>query len=114
MRTAMKGVAPCRYVPLDQREDDKPFALMLRPLTGEQLDHVLEGAVNNGDRLQLTPKGIKAALNFGIVSWDNFENDDGAVECKPANYGKLYWSDRQEIAGEIVNMSALSEDDKKN
>jgi len=108
----LKGLAPEWFTPSSQQDDeDSPARFKLKPLNGVQLDQALEGATYNdkGDLVDLSARGKVAALRFGLVGWENYDD-----KFKVAKFINIPWQERQEIAFEIINISVVQEDDEKN
>lgn len=97
-----------------QEGDENPARVKLKPLNGEQLDRAMEGAILEGANAGMSSKGIKSALRDGIADWENINDENGPVECKPKKYHLLSWSSRAELATVIINRSNMSEDQQKN
>jgi len=95
----------------DDPEEDRP-AVKLKQLRGDQLDQVMENSSASGD---LSAKGVQSALRQGLEDWKNIIDENGnPIECKFTNHGKLPYTQRNEIAVEIVNRSQITGAEQKN
>ena len=106
------------YTPIDQlseKEGDRA-RFKLKELNREQIDSVMEGSTSDSNgNLQLTQRGISYALKFGIVEWENINDETGKpLKCNFTNHRYLPWALGPELAGEIVSKSILKDSDAKN
>lgn len=67
----------------------------------------------------MTPKGANSALEYGLLGWENWKDDDGTpIEFDPKNRRlnilKLYPLDAIELPHEIWSRTFLSEEARKN
>lgn len=67
-----------------------------------------------GGSISLTARGIRAALRYGLVDWENVDGASGAIEFSPAAVDRLPWMYRQMLAGEILGRSELTGAEVKN
>jgi len=113
--TVNKKLGSTWYTPDSEKESEEPAKFKIKQLNGEQLDDALNGAVmSEGGRLRLSPSGVRAALKAGIEDWEGINDGGDKLKCTHVNHRFLPWSLRQELAGEIINQSMLSEEDEKN
>ncbi len=116
MSLTLKGALNAEWYTLDGQDgDDNPARVKLKPLNGEQVDRVMEGAILEGSGAGLSSRGVKSALRDGITDWENILDENGTdIECKFTNHQWLSWSSRSELATVIINRSNLNEEDQKN
>ena len=114
--TVNKKLGSTWHTPTSEKESEEPAKFKIKQLNGEQLDDALNSAVmSDGGTLRLSPAGVRAALKAGIEDWEGINDEDGTkLKCTHVNHRFLPWSLRQELAGEIINQSMLSEEDSKN
>jgi len=103
------------YVPLSEKEKDRPCRFKIRPLTGEELENALyKHEFSKSGGLMIHPDGIKSALSNGILDWENVCDDRGEVTFSRLSIRLLPYEIRAELASEIINMSFMSEEEEKN
>lgn len=111
-----RGLAPTWYTPVSEEGSEDPARFKLKPLNRAELDMVFEGRTTDSEgNLILTARGIEHALRVGLVDWENvLDENDKPLKFSIANFRYLPWAIGQELAGELVNMSFLAEDEAKN
>ncbi len=111
-----RGLAPTWYTPVSEEGSEDPARFKLKPLNRADLDMVFEGRTTDSEgNLILTARGIEHALRVGLVDWENvLDENDKPLKFRIANFRYLPWAIGQELAGELVNMSFLAEDEAKN
>lgn len=107
----LQGITPEWFTPKSEEDSENPTRFRIKPLNSEQLDYVMEGAAmgQNGDVVDISARGKTYALRHGLLEWENFD-------CKfsHANFSKLPWPVRTEIAWKIVEISFMPEEAAKN
>jgi hypothetical protein len=75
----------------------------------------LHGVGMSGDSVTLKPDQIDLALKYGLVGWNRFEDAKGnAVEFSAKAMRQIAGPDRIELAMEIINLSHIGEEARKN
>ena len=110
--TAIRGMAPTWYTPEREREEENPARFRLRPLTPPEFEQVIE---IQDDMPTLSMARYSDILRMGLVDWEGVEDEHGKpLRCLPVNHARLPIDLRAELAGEILSMSTLTDDDEKN
>lgn len=113
MIRGIKKVAPTWYTPIAEEDEEMPTRFKLRPLTPPQLESCLVTSGSGG--FSFPPSKYSEILRYGLVEWDGFtDEDDVVIECHPRNHHRIPMRIRMELAGELLVMSQLTEDDQKN
>lgn len=113
---ALNPFAPSWYTPKEEEGSDNPTRFKIRGLDGEQMSYVGAELVfdASGNIRNISGKGIELALGYGLVDWENFENDDGPVKFNRANFRLIPYHLRLELAVQIVARSVPNEEERKN
>lgn len=113
---ALNPFAPFWYTPASEQGDEKPTRFKLRGLDGVELGYVspelqvddVQGTVSG-----ITGKGLELALKYGLLDWENFENDQGPVKFSVHNFRLIPYVMRAELAMRIIAASYVQEAEKK-
>lgn len=114
--TLQTKVASGFYILSDQEGEEQPAKIKIKPLNGEQYMEVFTESEQsrNGD-LKLTGLGMKMALRYGIIGWENiFDENNKKVKFSPHNIKMLPMVVLAEVASEIINRSTPDEEELKN
>lgn len=116
---AIKALNPFEaswWTPPSQKDDPNPTRFKLKGLDGTQNGYVApELQIDEHGRVRgISGKGIELALTYGLIDWENFENDKGPVKFNRANFGLIPYDLRVDIALEVLVRSAPDEDARKN
>jgi len=118
--TTTKGLAPDWYIPLSEKEDDKPAQFLLAPLTQLEFLNVMSAGENiendNGDMFfKCNESGLNMLLKK-VQNWKNVLDPDG--ENLKFTFNNLKRSMPAEILSELANqviiMSTMTGEDSKN
>lgn len=114
--TIKKKLGSSWYTPTSQIESEEPASFKLQELNREQLDDAMNGSQpDTQGNLRLSSLGIRSALKSGLVEWQGITDEAGNdVKCTPSNHRHLPWDIGQELAGEIVSSSLISDEEIKN
>lgn len=114
MAKALNPFEPSWYVPESDRGLEQPTRFRLRGLDGEKIGYVApEFIIQDGAVRNLTGRGVELALNYGLIDWENFTNDQGPVRFNRRNFTLIPHELRVELAGEILALSAPDDEEKK-
>lgn len=109
----LKKVAAVWYIPESEKDEACPTRFKLRPLTPPQLESCLVVSAQGG--FSFPPSKYNEILRYGLVEWEHFTDDmDAEIECHSRNHDRVPMNFRMELAGELLVMSQLTEDDRKN
>jgi len=108
---ALEGFVPTWYTPAGQ--DGIVTRFKLKPLDGEEYGDVAEHFSFEDGMLKLSNQGMKNALAHGLVGWENFTTEAGAIDFSQAYFKTIPYYVRQDLAREIVLRSDLSPGEKK-
>lgn len=112
---AVNQLAPDWYTPKSQEDESTPTRFRLKPLdTEEYMELSLEVEVNSAGNLAVTGKGMRMALAFGLIGWENFTGEEGAVPFKRANFGRIPLDVLSELAQAIISRSDVGGEQEKN
>lgn len=104
------------YTPEDQRgldESERPARFKIKPLNGIQSAELINELRQDGDKMFFTKTGLKLALNYGLVGWENIDIDGQDLNYSVANMSRIPATYLHEVAGEILEKSTLSGEDQK-
>jgi len=116
---AMDGLVPRWYTPEDQRDkpDGEKTEYHLYPLTSPQLAEVFQDQRKDpetGD-VRIGAKGLNLAIQYGLRDWRNMVSSKGEeFPYTKANRALVPFEIYAELAGQIVVMSTLKEEEIKN
>lgn len=116
MAKALNPFAPFEYVTLADRELPEPerTKFRLRGLNGSEFGHIApELLLDDSTLAGCTGKGLDMALRYGLLGWENFENDKGAVAFHPHNFALIEHSVRAELAMQVIAASYVHKAEKK-
>ena len=104
------------FTPESQKDDDNPTRFKIKGVDGANINTVMEGATFRDDMLFLSASGIRAALKFGLVDWENMldPETESEIKFKQGKIRLIPWKEQQEIASEIVDRSNLMGEQTKN
>lgn len=112
---ALNPFEPTWYTPKSEQGQDNPTRFRIRGLDGQQKSYVAaEFQTDDHGVMKNLARGIDLALQYGLLDWENLANDKGPVKFSPANFRLLPAELREELALEIWNLSAPTEDARKN
>lgn len=107
--TAMTGLVPEWFTPA-QPESDRPTRVKIRPLTG--LENLEVSAEIGGGRIG---DAQKIALRFGVVDWENVDDERGnPLPFSLENLKLLPVNVLSEIAIRIIRGSKMDDEKAKN
>lgn len=109
---ATSGVAPEWYTLEGYEEDSKPPKFQLRPLTPPEREQVMDWygtdfvvPIRNWDRL----------LKMGVLGWENFTDEHGKdIPFEAQNFKRIPEPARMELAGRLMYLCRLQDEDAKN
>lgn len=113
---ALNPFAPYWYTPREEEGAQNPTRFKLQGLNGEQMGYISPEFILDPQTKSITAlsgKGIDIALTYGLVDWENFQNDAGAVPFVRANFALIPHRLRGELAFQIVIASHVPADAKK-
>lgn len=112
MIKGLKKVAPVWYTPEAEKDEDNPTRFKLRPLTPSESEACMNAKPGE---LVFPPSVRSKIIQHGLVDWENVpDGNGGLIECIPMNYDEISIELRGELSGEIISMSILSEEERKN
>ena len=106
----LEGLTPDWFTPASELDAETPTRFKLKPLNGfEYMDVLGETAVNEHGHRMLNARGMRQAIKYGLVDWENFDApfNQQSVGTIPTTY-------LIEIANEIINRSDLTGEKEKN
>lgn len=118
--TASSPLAPFEYVLEADRNEEAPPTFKLRGLNGIEFMEVMADAKSDetGNRVDLTPQGLRTAIRYGLLGWQNFNDAEGNrvrfFGDMNKNLARLRLTQLTELAGQIIEASDIGEDDAKN
>lgn len=110
---ALEGLAPEWYTPKGQDKDSAPTRFRVKPLNGYEYGEVSDYLTIDGGRFFIRNEGRDRCLKYGVVDWENFSNSTGKVDFDPENLAMIPHVVRVELVTRIMEISSLSEDQKK-
>jgi hypothetical protein len=116
MAKALNPFAPWWYTPREDKDSPNPTKFKLQGLNGEQMGYIAPEFILDAQSksiTNLTGKGVALALDFGLLDWENFNNDTGPVAFNRANFGLLPYGLRGELAFQVIIASHASPEAKK-
>lgn len=103
-------IAPEQYTPARERGSEDPTTFTLKPLNGFEYLDVISHATQDGGQLSIT--GMRKCIGYGLTGADNLKDENGRDVKLDA--GQLDPVLLAELAGRILTISHLSEDERKN
>jgi len=106
----------------DAAEADEPGEVAarfkVRGLTGSQQAEVMPecGISDDGGDLGISGRAMALLLKFGLLDWDNFEDENGPVRFSKVarvNQDYLTYPTQVQLAGKIFELTFPVEEDKK-
>jgi hypothetical protein len=118
MAKAQNPFAPEWYTPAEDQGKENPTRFKVRGLNGAEMGYVQPEMILDTSGPQamlsgLTGKGLDLTLKHGLLDWENFDNDSGALKFSPHNFSLIPLTLRTELALKIISMSFVSEEEKK-
>ncbi len=113
---ALPKFIPEWFTPEGQEEESTPTRFKLQGLTGPQLLEVqAESSQSGGGMIMITGRGLNMAVNFGLKDWENFTDADGVeLPCTRGNIRRIPMEILSELSSKILDISSVSEDERKN
>ena len=111
-----KNMSPDWYTPESEEDEEKPSKFKIKPLNGEQfMEVVADSETDRSGDIRLNGRGLKLALRYGIIDWENIEKENGIpLKFSVHNLKLLPMEVLSDLASEIVNRSAMEDDETKN
>jgi hypothetical protein len=108
--------ASFNYIPISEREDAQPLTFKLKPLDGLQYLEISSDSKTDAEgNMYLTGSAYKLAAMYGIVTWNNFYDANGAeVKFSRNNIKSIPVNTLYELVGEILRASSLDGEQQKN
>ncbi len=116
MIKALQGIKPEWWTPPGQEEGEEPARFLWKPLDGFKALEVLQhGQMGLDGVLKLTPEGIKKAVQFGVVDWENVVDvvTGEPIKFSYSKLGLIPVDVLVELAGLIANASNVDQAEKK-
>lgn len=113
---ALNPFAPRWWTPSSEEGSPNPTRFKIRGLDGNEQCYIHPEIMldrNERSYTGLTGKGVEMVLAYGLLDWENFANDTGAVACVPANFRLIDQLTRKQIATEILVASFVQPEEKK-
>jgi len=113
---ALNPFSPFWYTPPSEEGVEKPTKFKIRGLDGTQMGYVQPEMLFEGPGgllSGLTGKGLEAALDYGLLDWESFENDAGPIAFHKVNFKFIPFSMQAELATQIVAASWVNAAQKK-
>lgn len=113
---ALPKFIPEWFTPESQEEESTPTRFKLQGLTGPQfLEVQSEVSQSGGGMILVTGRGLNIAVNYGLTDWENFTDDDGEeLPCTRGNIARIPMEILSELSSKIMDLSSVSEDERKN
>lgn len=114
---ALDPIVPFWWTPEGQENAENPTRFRIKSLTGIQRIEVNTDTKMTGRGLVISAAGIRTAIRYGLIGWDNFNNVDGPVPFSfdvDENIARLPEGVILQIVDRILNASSVSEEAKKN
>jgi len=103
------------FVPKSEKDDMNPARFEVRPLDGMQYMEVMNETSGTGVDLRISGRGLKLALQHGLVGWETVQDKDGKnIEFSRNEVNRLPPILLTELAAEILDISELGEEAIKN
>jgi len=104
------------YILPSQADDTNPTRYKIRPMNGmEHMDVLSITDLDENGHMRYKGPALKKVINYGLKGWENLLNSDGEeVKFSPAEINNLSPIDLHYIATEIINISELTGDERKN
>jgi hypothetical protein len=119
---ALNPFAPFWYTPEVDKDNPTPTKFKIKGLNGTEIGYVApefilgdeHGNVGAGTSVVgLTGKGLELCLKYGLLDWENFENDAGPVAFSRANFHLVEYAIQAELAMQVVAASYPKREEKK-
>lgn len=114
---ALDPMVPIWWTPESEAKSENPTRFRIKPLTGIQRIEVNTDTKMTGRGLVISAAGIRTALRYGLVGWENFNNADGPVVFSfdvDENLAVLPEGVILKLVDRILTASSVSEEAKKN
>ena len=113
--SALNPVDPFWFTPDSEEDEENPTRFKIRGLLGDEQSQITPEIIFDaeGRFKSISGEGIRKALKFGLIAWENFSNDKGEMSCKPGNHKFMTHSLRFDLVIAILNASIMGDDDAK-
>jgi len=113
---AVKGLVAEWYTPEQSGDDEEKTAFEIKPLNGMVAMEVFaEGNTDANENLRLPGKALQKVLKHGLVNWRKFDDELGRpIKFSITNFHSMPQWVLNEIATEIIKISQLSGEERKN
>ena len=111
--TVSSKLTPTLYTPISEKESKTPTKFKLRPLDGIQhLGVMMHLQVGDEGNATLSHTGLMLAIKHGLIGSVGLKDElDNEINV---NAKDLEWDLLLELAGEIVKLSTITEEERKN
>lgn len=111
---ALNPMAAFWYTPRGEEGAERPTRFKIRGLDGTQQGYVYPELKIDGKMvIGMTGKGLELTLEYGLVDWENFANDQGPVPFTRQNLGMIDYAVRAELAMQIIAAGHVKPEEKK-
>lgn len=112
---AINNLVEAWYTPTSEKDAEVPTRFRIKPLNGEQyMTVMMETRTNESGDLSLSASGMRQAINYGLVGWENFTDGAKDVPFSKASISLIPAPELIALASEIINRSSISEEQEKN
>ncbi len=109
------GLAPEWFTPESQMEQEDPARFKIKPLDQISFLEVLADCEVKNDVFVPNAKGRKLLLEKGLIDWENITDTNGKpLKFSRFNLAHIPAQILAEICNEIMQKSAISEEQEKN
>jgi hypothetical protein len=113
----LNNFAAVWFTPLDQVDENNPAMFKVRGLTGSQQAEIMPDMelTPDGDA-KITGRAMFLIIKYGLVDWDGIDDDNGPIRFSKnskLNQDRLPYTVQAEIAGEIFELTAVDDSNKK-
>lgn len=110
--TANTGLVPEWFTPEDQKNEDDPARIKVKPLDSKQMVEIQAFSKEDGG---IAAEGLYRAFEISLVDWENINDAQGkALKCTRTNIKALPIQVIAEAGAHAISISFLSEDETKN
>ena len=109
-------IVPVWYTPKSEEKEENPASFKLKPLNGLEYTDVIANTSNDaGGESKLSERGVRLAIKHGLLDAKNLIDEHGnEIKLKHVGHGVLPMNILIELAGQIIDLSSMSDDDIKN
>lgn len=113
---ANTGLVSQWYTPIGEREEDQPARFKLKPLDQMTYLEVISSCEQNPDgTIAVNRRALDKCLKSAIEDWEQvFDQSEKPLKCSWVNHKHLPYEILVELFQEVLTVSTLTEDDKKN